>query len=432
MVDGLQRTRLDNGLTVLLRKMAHAPVATFWVWYNVGSRVETRPQTGLTHWVEHMLFRGTERFPGPSVHKMIAREGGTRNGFTSNDYTTYFETLPAQRIDLALQLESDRMLHARFTADDVEAERTIILSERAGRENQSSYRLREALLAAAYPTHGYGHPVLGWEEDLRRITRDELLNHYHTYYGPDNAVAVAAGDFDPDALLDRIVELFGGAPPRLNSQAPEMRATLAPGPSQPQRRVLVTGQEPVAYVQLLFPVAEATHPDYFPLLMLDTVLGGAKSMSFSGGGSPNRSSRLYKALVSTELAASAGCGVRPTSEPFAFTVAATVRRDVDPQRVEDALWAELQRMASQPLVQTELDRAYKQTLAQFAYSSESVSSQGYWLGFSEVVAQVDWFLELPSHLAAVTAADVQRVATTYLRQDHAWAGWYMPEHAGQP
>jgi len=225
--------------------------------------------------------------------------------------------------------------------------------------------------------------------------------------------------------------LFGGAPPRLNSQAPEMRATLAPGPSQPQRRVLVTGQEPVAYVQLLFPVVEATHPDYFPLLMLDTVLGGAKSMSFSGGGSPNRSSRLYKALVSTELAASAGCGVRPTSEPFAFTVAATVRRDVDPQQVEDAMWVELQRIATQPLSQAELNRAYKQTLAQFAYSSESVSSQGYWLGFSEVVADGDWFLRLPTHLAAVTAADVQRVAETYLPQDRAWVGWYVPEHSGQ-
>jgi zinc protease len=431
MIDGVQRTRLDNGLTVLLRQMDHAPVATFWVWYDVGSRVEARPRTGLTHWVEHMLFRGTERFPGPSVHKMISREGGTRNGFTSNDYTAYFETLPAERIDLALQLESDRMLNARFTADDVEAERTIILSERAGRENQSSYRLREALLAAAFPDHGYGHPVLGWEEDLRRITRDELWDHYSTYYGPDNAVVVAAGDFDRGALLDRIVELFGSAPPRLVSRVAGWPATSTSSDRQQQRRVLVTGAEPVAYVQLLFPIVEATHPDYFPLLVLDTVLGGAKPMSFAGGGVANRSSRLYKALVMTELAASAGCSVRPTTEPFAFTAAATVRRGIDPQQVEDALWAELERMVARPLDPAELARAYKQTLAQFAYSSESAGSQGYWLGFSEIVAQLGWFLDLPTHLAAVTAGDVQRVAAIYLQPDHAAVGWYVPESAGE-
>lgn len=431
MVDGLRRTRLDNGLTVLLRQMAHAPVATFWVWYNVGSRLEARPQTGLTHWVEHMLFRGTELFPGPSVHKMIAREGGTRNGFTSNDYTAYFETLPAERIDLALRLESDRMLNARFTADDVEAERTIILSERAGRVNQASYRLREALLAAVYPDHGYGQPVLGWEEDLRRITRAELWDHYRTYYGPDNAVVVAAGDFDPDTMLERVVELFGTATARLTPLAAAQHANSPSHSPQEQRRVVVTGPEPVAYVQLLFPVVEATHPDYFPLLMLDTVLGGAKSMSFTGGGGTNRSSRLYRALVTTELAASAGCSVRPTSEPFAFTVAATVRRGVDPQQVEDALWAELDRVAGEPLPPAELARACKQTLAQLAYSSESVSSQGYWLGFSETVANLDWFLGLPTHLAAVTVADVQRVAAAYLHRDRAGVGWYVPDGGPQ-
>jgi zinc protease len=131
--------------------------------------------------------------------------------------------------------------------------------------------------------------------------------------------------------------------------------------------------------------------------------------------------------VTTELAASAGCGVRPTSEPFAFTVAATVRRGVDPQQVEDALWAELDRIAGEPLQPAELARAYKQTLAQFAYSSESVSSQGYWLGFSETVANVEWFLSLPAHLAGVTAVDVQRVAATYLRRDRAGVGWYISE-----
>ncbi len=426
--DELREERLANGLRVLLRPMRHAPVASFWIWYNVGSRVEQRPQTGLTHWVEHMLFRGTERFPGAYVHKLVARVGGTRNGFTSNDYTAYYETLPAEHFDLALQIEADRMLNARFDADDVEAERTIILSERAGRANQASYRLREALLAAAFPGHGYGHPILGWEEDLRRITRDELWAHYNRYYGPDNAVAVAAGDFDAEALLARITELFGAAPRRRTVQP--VPATPTPTPPVAQRRVRVTGPEPVAYVQMIFPAVPATHPDYFPLLILDTILGGAGAMSFSSGGGTNRTSRLYRALVSTGLAASAGCDVRPTVEPFGFTVGATVRHGVDPQRVEEVLWTELRRIAEEPLALDDLQRAHKQTLAQFAYSADSVSSQGYWLGFSQIVAaSVEWFLAFPRHLTAVGEDDVQRVAQTYLRPESATVGWYVSDRA---
>ena len=209
------RYRLANGLTVLLRATAgHAPVASLWVWYRVGSRVERRPQTGLTHWVEHMLFRGTEQFPGSSVHKMVARLGGVRNGMTSSDYTVYYETLPAGELDTALQIEADRMVNARFDPEAVEAERTIILAERAGRENSAAYRLREQVMAAAFPQHGYGHPVIGYSDDLQRITRDELWQHYRQNYGPDNAVVVVAGSFDQEWLLARIEQLFGAAQPR--------------------------------------------------------------------------------------------------------------------------------------------------------------------------------------------------------------------------
>lgn len=420
--NGLWRETLDNGLVVLLRAMHHAPVASFWIWYRVGSRVEQRPRTGVTHWVEHMLFRGTERFPGPSVHKLIARQGGTRNGFTSNDYTAYYETLPADRFDLALQLEADRMVNARFTVEDVEAERTIILSERAGRENQASYRLREAMLAAAFPGHGYGHPIIGYAEDLRRISRDELWQHYQDYYGPDNAVAVVAGDVEPEQTLARVEELFGAAPPRRHSPT-----TAALPDARSAQRVQENGPEPVAYVQMLFPAASASHPDYFPLLVLDAVLGGAKSMGFSGGGGTNRNSRLYRALVSTELAASAGASVRPTLDPFSFALGATVRHGVDPQRVEDVLWAEVRRVTEEPVDSAELSKAVKQTLAKFAFSADSVSSQAYWLGFSEVVASLDWYLDFPGRLSAVTVDDVQRVARTYLRPEVATVGWFVPQ-----
>lgn len=423
-----RREKLENGLTVLLREMHHAPVASFWMWYRVGSRVEERPRTGLTHWVEHMLFRGTERFPGSSVHKLISRAGGVRNGFTSNDYTTYFETLPADRFDLALQIEADRMLNARFNPQDVEAERTIILSERAGRENLASYRLQEALLAAAFPDHGYGHPVLGYEEDLKRITRDELWQHYQTFYAPDNAAAVAAGDFDTDALLERIVQLFGPAKAAARAETPRSRPETA-SPRQ-QKRVLVRGKEPTAYVRMLFRGVQAAHPDFFPLLVLDTILGGAKPMSFTSGVSGNRSSRLYRATVATGLAAAVGCGIRPTVDPFGLVIGATVKDGVDPRQVEDAVWSVVEQIANEPVSEVELQRACKQTLAQFAYSSESVTDQGYWLGFSEVVASAEWFVTFPDQLLAVSREDVQRVAAAYLQPENAAVGWYVAEGDG--
>lgn len=354
---------------------------------------------------------------------MVARVGGSRNGFTSNDYTAYYETLPVGQFDLALRLEADRMCNAHFRAEAVEAERTIILSERAGRENSSAYRLREQLLGAVFPSHGYGHPIIGYNDDLQRITRDELWQHYRTFYGPDNAVAVAAGDFDSASLLARLDERFGAIPARFDTSSQDR---VEP-PQSDHRRLLVTGHEPTAYVQILFRAVEAIHPDFFPLVVLDSILGGAKGMGFRGGGGGNRTSRIYGALVNADLAAGAGSDIRPTVDPFVFGIGATVRRGVEPQRVEDAIWAEVDRLVEAPVDAAELARARKQTLAQFAYGTESVSSQGYWLGFSEIVASLGWFLDYPAHVAVVTATDVQRVAATYLRRERATVGWYVRE-----
>ena len=423
------RYRLTNGLTVLLRATAgHAPVASLWVWYRVGSCVERRPQTGLTHWVEHMLFRGTEQFPGSSVHKMVARLGGVRNGMTSSDYTVYYETLPAGELDTALRIEADRMVNARFDVDDVEAERTIILSERAGRENSAAYRLREQVMAAAFPGHGYGHPVIGYRDDLQRITREELWQHYRQNYGPDNAVVVVAGSFDRDALTTRIEQLFGSAQPRRVTSEPEGAASETTEPSRGQpTTVRLSGPEPTAYVQLLFPAVRALDNDYFSLLVLDSILGGAASLGGSGGGAGFRTSRLYRNIVQTELAASAGSSMRPNAAPYLFTVGASVRRGVEPERVIDALWAEVATARQVAPSEIELQRARKQTRAQFIFGSERASSQGYWLGFSEIVADLPWLLEFPERVAAVTAADVQRVATQYLRRDNAIVGQYTPD-----
>lgn len=421
-LDGIGVTVLDNGLTVVLREMRHAPVASFWMWYRVGSRNEGAGITGISHWVEHMLFKGTPAYPQGEFDRAIAREGGMFNGMTSLDYTTYFETLPSDRIDLALRVEADRIANAEFLLEEAERERTVIISERQGKENAPEFLLGEAVQAAAFQAHSYHHSVIGWQSDLETMTRDQLYQHYRAYYAPGNAIIAAAGDFEAGAMLARIDELFG---------------PIAPGPALPpfapkepvqrgERRVTVEGPGATAYVEIGYRAPSATHPDHHAMVILDTILGGAKGMSLWGGGTSNRSSRLYKALVETELASDADCAVSSTIDPFLFSLSATVRDGRSPQEVEAAFLAELQRLAEEPVSEAELHKAVKQTRAQFAYSSESVTDQGYWLGFSQVVADVPWFQQYLDHLAAVTVADVRRVAQAYLKPALRTVGWYVP------
>jgi zinc protease len=168
------KTQLSNGLTVSIKEVHTAPVASFWVWYRVGSRNEHTGITGISHWVEHMLFKGTPTFPKGVAEKAIAREGGVFNGMTWYDFTTYFATLPADRIELALRIETDRMANALFELNEVETERTVIISERQGAENNPEFLLNEELMAAAFRVHPYGTDTIGHMCDLETLTRDQL------------------------------------------------------------------------------------------------------------------------------------------------------------------------------------------------------------------------------------------------------------------
>ena len=424
-LDDIRKTVLDNGLTVLLREMRHAPVASFWVWYRVGSRNERSGITGISHWVEHMLFKGTPAYPQGEFDKAIAREGGMFNGMTWIDFTTYFETLPSDRIDLALRVESDRMVNAVFDPAETDLERTVIISERQGNENNPNFLLGEALQAVAFQAHSYHHSVIGWQCDLESMTREQLYEHYRTFYTPNNAIIAVAGDFDPDEMLARIRELFGSIP-----AGPALPAfTTVEPPQRGERRVTVEGPGMTPYLEICFRAPEATHADYYPLVVLDTILGGAKGMSLWGGGTSNRSCRLYKALVETELASDADCAISSTVNPYLFSFSATVRQGRSIEEVETAMLAEIQRVIDEPVSDAELSKAIKQTKAQFAYSSESVTDQGYWLGFSELVADISWFEDFLERIAAVTVEDVQRVAATYFKASRRNVGWYVPTGA---
>jgi zinc protease len=418
----IRKTILDNGLTVLMREMHHAPVASFWIWYRVGSRNEHAGITGISHWVEHMLFKGTPTYPQGEFDKAVAREGGMFNGMTWIDFTTYFETLPSDRVDLALRVESDRMANAIFDPAETDLERTVIISERQGNENDPNFLLSETLQATAFQAHSYHHSVIGWQCDLETMTREQLYAHYRTFYAPNNAIVAVAGDFESDAMLARIDELFGRIPhgptlPPFTAQEPPQRG---------ERRVTVEGPGTTSYLEVGYRAPRATDPDFYPMVVLDTILGGAKGMSMMGSRTSNRSSRLYKALVETELAADADCTMTSTIDPYLFSFSTTVRHGRTLQEVEAALFAEIKRVLDEPVTQRELDKAIKQTRAQFAYSSESVTDQGYWLGFSEILAELGWFESFLDRLSAVTVADVQRVAQAYLQPKLRTVGWYTP------
>lgn len=423
ITDDVQRTVLENGLCVLTREVHSAPVVSFWVWYRVGSRNERPGLTGLSHWVEHMLFKGTPTHPRGAFDRMVQREGGYFNGMTWLDWTTYYETLPSDRIDLALRIEADRMVNSLFDPAEVESERTVIIAEREGNENRPTYQLHEQVQAHSFVAHPYRHMVIGWKEDLRSITRADLYQHYRTFYTPDNAIVVAAGDFDTPAMTERIAELFGSIPA---GRTPTTAQPTEP-PGRGERRLHISGPSGASYLSLSYRIPGAGHPDFFPLVVLDAVLSGAKGMPPFGGGGLGRSARLYRALVNTGLAVSAGSSLSATIDPYLLTISATAHPQRTPPEVEAAVLAELQRLQETPVAADELRKAIKGATAQFVYGSESVTNQAMWLGFSEIVTSTTWLAGFLNRLAAVTGEDVQRVAHTYLTTHNRVVGWYTPE-----
>jgi zinc protease len=302
----------------------------------------------------------------------------------------------------------------------------VIISEREGSENSPNFLLREELMSLAFRAHPYGHQVIGWKEDLRQITHDDLWDHYKTYYGPHNAVLIVVGDIDVAAVRTRIEELFAPIP-----AGPLPPPVFAVEPAQAsERRVVVRQPGTAQYFQAAFHIPDARHSDGFSLMALDAVLAGASPMTFGGGSTPtHRSARLYKALVETELATRAGCGYTPSIDPGLFHFYATAREGRSLEEVEGAMWAEIRRVQDELVSEEELAKAQKQAKAQFAYALESVTNQALWLGLMEMVDSYTRFHTFLDDLTAVTADDVQRVAQTYLTETNRAVGWFVPSEA---
>jgi zinc protease len=424
----LTTTQLPNGLTILLKEIHTVPLISHWVWYRVGSRYESAGQTGISHFVEHIQFKGTSRFPIKILDHAISRDGGVWNALTHLDWTAYFETMPANKIDLALELEADRMVNSRFDQPDIESERGVIMAEREGHENEPQYQLNEAVLNAAFEQHPYKHEVIGEMEDIKRISRDELFTHYRRYYHPGNAVIAVAGDFQTSEMVNHLTQLYG------ELTTPEMdQVVILPEASiGSERDVLVQGSGETTYMQVAYRAPAGRERDFFILNLLDSLLTGPSSLNmFGGGGVGNKTSRLYQSLVEKDLAISVGGGLQATMDPFLFEISITLHPEHTTAEVVNAIDAEISRLQDHLVQEQEIQRALKQAKAMFAYSSENITNQAFWMGYTAMFAEYQWFENYIANLESISVQDIQNVARKYLNPENRVVGVFKPNHAGR-
>jgi zinc protease len=421
----VRTAHLDNGLTVLVTELHTAPLVSVWCWYGVGSGDETPGLTGVSHWVEHMNFKGTVHIPRDEMKGIVERFGGTWNGYTWIDQTTYLETAGKDALDTLLFIEAERMANGLYEPADCESERTVIISELQGGENDPDQLLDTEVTASAFRAHPYRHPTIGWIDDLRSMTRDDLYGHYRRHYMPMNATLVVVGDVDTEDVLRRVERHF---------------AAIAPGsvsarrrPAEPrqvgQRRVLIEREGTTAYLKYAWHAPAAADPDFFPMLVLDAGLTGAKGLNLWSsfrGVPPQRKARLYGALVEGGFASALAGSLLATREPFLYSVSLTVTEGVAPDRVEEAATAELERVRAAGLTEAEVARAKRQLRARLVFENDSVTNVAHQIGYFQTVAGPGYLDAVNERVAAVTPAQVADVAARRLTPEGRTVGWFRP------
>ena len=411
---------LSNGMKVLLVEVPKAPVATVQVWYKVGSRNEVMGRAGVSHMLEHMMFKGTAKYPKGEFSRLIRKNGGTDNAFTSQDFTAYFENLAADRVELALELEADRMQGLVLDRPELTTEREVVKEERRLRtEDDPQGALVEALFAQAYFSHPYHWPVIGWFGDLDAMTLDDLQRHYDTYYSPNNATLVVVGDINTESLLLTIKQLFEPIP---RGPEPKPIATMEPE-QKGERRFLLKREAQVPFVMIGYRVPNFTSEDSYALDILDSILSHGKS------------ARLYQSLVYDQKSALAVGSEYSLlqADPGLFYFYALVSPGQKPESVEDALHQEIKRLQTDPPTELELQRAKNQVEAAHIFEQDSNFRHAMLLGQAESVGagwrKIDQFVE---QIRAVTTKDIQRVARQYLTEDNRTVGTLIPLPPKQP
>ncbi len=420
-----RRVQLQNGLNVLVHEVHTAPLVSVWCWYRVGSRDEGAGRTGASHWVEHMNFKGTRNIPKDQMKGLVERFGGMWNGYTWIDQTTYVETAGRDALDQLLFIEAERMANGLYEPEDCESERTVIISELQGGENDPDQLLDQEVTATAFRAHPYRHPTIGWLPDLRSMTRDDLYDHYRRYYNPGNATLVVAGDVDTDDVLRRVERTLGAIP-----SAPEPpRISIVEPPQIGERRVVVERPGTTAYLKFAWHAPAATEAEFFPMLVLDAVLTGAKGMNLWSsfrGAPPQRKARLYTSLVERSLASHVSGVLVPTAEPFLYTISLTAMQGVGLSTLESAASEALDRVREGGVSEEEAARARRQLRARFVFETDSVTNIAHQLGYFDTVTGPGYFDELQSRVARVTAADVSDVARRRLLASNRTVGWFQP------
>ncbi|MBY0279458.1 insulinase family protein [Candidatus Binatia bacterium] len=408
----VERT-LDNGFKMLLLEDHKAPVAVVQVWYRVGSRNELPGTTGLSHMLEHMMFKGTSKNGPEEYSRIIAQNGGNENAFTGDDATTYFATLASDRIGVEIELEADRMRNLVLSEQLFEPERQVVTEERRMRtDNNPIAFMFESLGAATFLEHPYRQPVIGWPTDIAGWKLSDLRSHYDTYYQPNNAFLVAVGDFDAQKLGELVEKQFGGYPRA--ADAPPVRAKEPP--ARGERRVSVERPARLPFVALQYVVPNLHHADAPALEMLESVLSNGKS------------SRLYQRLVREQrLALDVGASYDRTAiDDKTFTLSGQPQPGVSSEQLEKALLAEIDAIQKAPPAQDELDRARAQVEAAFVFAQDSMFYRGMLLGTYEIAGgwrQIDDFLPA---IAMVTPEQVQQVAQKYLTPINRTTGVLVP------
>lgn len=424
----VKETVLGNGLKVLIQEVHTAPLASVWCWYRVGSKDEGPGRTGVSHWCEHMNFKGTRNIPRDQVKGIIEKFGGSWNGYTWIDQTTYLETASKDALDRLLFIEAERMDGCLYDPADCESERTVIISELQGGENDPEQLLDIEVNATAFKVHPYHHPTIGWQSDLETMTREDLYGHYRRYYVPSNATLVIVGDVDTDEALKNVEKHFGkiapgSVPARITQVEPDQQA---------ERRVVLRKPGTTAYWKASFHAPAFEHEDFFPLLVADAVLNGAAGLNiWSGGGvsRPQRSARLYRALVDKGLASSVSGSLMPTQHPFLYNIHAAVAEGQTLGAVEEAIVAEIDRLRSGGITPEELTKVHAQLRARFVYDGDSVTDIAHQIGYFETIASWPAFRALRSRLDAVTIERVHAAAVKYLQPSNRTIGWFEPQRA---
>lgn len=422
----VQSFTLDNGLRVVLAPLASSSTASVWVWYRVGSKNERPGITGASHWVEHMLFKGSPRYAKGEIDRAIVGVGGELNAFTDTDFTAYFSTVPREHLSVPLDIEADRMTRALITDEEVERERTVIHSEREGNENWPEFKVEEELYQLAFRIHPYRWDALGHREDIVRMSPEELRTYYRRYYGTRNAVLVVAGGLDPAATARTIRAGFGPLPAGGDDiNVPEVEPA-----AQGERRSELSGPGTTPLLEIGWRSPALFETSTPATMVLDTLLGGETRLFSAGAGwwrtAEHPSARLYRALVDTGLAVRVTSEFRPKFYPSLFTIQALAARGVSLDRLERAVDRTIERVARTGPTCTELEEIRTKIRRGAALAYEGASRSGFRLGYFSIVRSPEYEDELLRSVLRVTANEVRERARELFRTEQRAVVRYTP------